>query len=108
MWKSWKSKFSTWNYFRKNYFSWLQRIAKRLVYSTPSFGGFYPELVESIEDLELSTKELFSIIGRRENEIINDGLFEKLINFHKNQQAMKEWTVTEDEYFPYNFFSDQL
>ena len=42
-----------------------------------------PEMVESIEKLELSMKEIFSIIAGEGNEIINDGLFENLINIHR-------------------------
>ena len=53
--------------------------------------NYHPELVESIERLELSTKEIFSIIAGRGNEIINDRLFENLINIHQiNNQREKE------------------
>ena len=49
----------------------------------------YSESVESIENLESSPKELFSIIAGWENEIINDGLFKKLIDFHKIKNNKK-------------------
>ena len=43
------------------------------------------------EKLELSTNEIFSIIAGRGDEIINDRLFENLINIHKiNNQRGKE------------------
>ena len=45
--------------------------------------AYYPELVKSIESLKLNIKQLFNTISRRGNEIINDGLFEKLTEFHK-------------------------
>ena len=52
--------------------------------------AYYLKLVESIESSKLITKELLNTISGLENEIINDGLFEKLINFYKiNKQ--REW-----------------
>ena len=53
--------------------------------------NYHPELVESIERLELSTKEIFSIIAGGGNEIINDRLFENLINIHQinNQREIE-------------------